>query len=221
MSERLKVKTESLPARCDICHQSDRYDAIANHCARCVEMAPPAPSTPTTKSVVRAYPNAPIKVCLYPGIIVGIIYFTVTTLLDLSRYKWKWDDKNLFINTFMGMFLWIIMFAMYSIITSAIIDIIRFFLARAGRAVKYRKNSDNRYSGRIILRRLVLGALAGQWPVLIYTMMVIFFSRNIFHWIVSFLKDLCYFSAFFAPLGALMAFLVFRHADRENEKLNQ
>lgn len=31
----LLIKHESLPERCDICHQSDRFDPIANHCLRC------------------------------------------------------------------------------------------------------------------------------------------------------------------------------------------
>jgi hypothetical protein len=31
----MKIKTESLPARCEICHQSDCFDAISNTCARC------------------------------------------------------------------------------------------------------------------------------------------------------------------------------------------
>lgn len=31
----LKVKTESLATRCDICHQADCYDAVRNFCTRC------------------------------------------------------------------------------------------------------------------------------------------------------------------------------------------
>ncbi|MEW6732301.1 MAG: hypothetical protein AB1489_13310 [Acidobacteriota bacterium] len=32
---KLQVKTESLPARCEICHQSDLFDASNNRCQRC------------------------------------------------------------------------------------------------------------------------------------------------------------------------------------------
>lgn len=31
----IKVKTESLPTRCEICHQSDLFDANNNFCDRC------------------------------------------------------------------------------------------------------------------------------------------------------------------------------------------
>ena len=31
----LKIKKESFPKRCDICHQSDEFDPITNNCNRC------------------------------------------------------------------------------------------------------------------------------------------------------------------------------------------
>ena len=31
----LKIRTEYLPERCEVCHQADRFDARANYCARC------------------------------------------------------------------------------------------------------------------------------------------------------------------------------------------
>ena len=33
----LQIKGESLPTRCDICHQSDCFDSEANYCSRCAE----------------------------------------------------------------------------------------------------------------------------------------------------------------------------------------
>lgn len=30
-----QVNRESLPVRCDVCHNIDKFDAITNHCARC------------------------------------------------------------------------------------------------------------------------------------------------------------------------------------------
>src|SRR6185503_6475328 len=32
---KLKIKTEFFPERCDICHQTDCFDPVKNHCARC------------------------------------------------------------------------------------------------------------------------------------------------------------------------------------------
>src|SRR5262249_3647456 len=34
----IKIRTESLPKRCEVCHQSDRFNAKENHCARCANM---------------------------------------------------------------------------------------------------------------------------------------------------------------------------------------
>jgi ABC-type polysaccharide/polyol phosphate export permease len=33
----LQLKGESLPTRCDICHQADCFDAETNYCSRCAE----------------------------------------------------------------------------------------------------------------------------------------------------------------------------------------
>ncbi|MEW6732155.1 MAG: hypothetical protein AB1489_12575 [Acidobacteriota bacterium] len=35
----LKVKVESLPVRCEVCHQADCFDAQSNHCSRCIEVS--------------------------------------------------------------------------------------------------------------------------------------------------------------------------------------
>ena len=37
MNSELKVRTESLPQRCDICHQSDLFNPETGHCARCAK----------------------------------------------------------------------------------------------------------------------------------------------------------------------------------------
>lgn len=37
----LKIKTESLPERCEICHQSDCFDPVTNRCTRCQNVATP------------------------------------------------------------------------------------------------------------------------------------------------------------------------------------
>ncbi len=35
----IKIKAQSLPQRCEVCHQSDCFDAITGHCTRCQGMA--------------------------------------------------------------------------------------------------------------------------------------------------------------------------------------
>jgi hypothetical protein len=35
----LTIKTETLAARCEVCHQSDCFDAENNYCARCADIA--------------------------------------------------------------------------------------------------------------------------------------------------------------------------------------
>jgi hypothetical protein len=35
---KLRITTESLPRRCEICHQSDRFDAFNNYCSRCTDL---------------------------------------------------------------------------------------------------------------------------------------------------------------------------------------
>jgi hypothetical protein len=37
MSE-LKVKAETLPNRCEICHQSDKFDSVTGNCVRCINV---------------------------------------------------------------------------------------------------------------------------------------------------------------------------------------
>ncbi|MEW6732042.1 MAG: hypothetical protein AB1489_12010 [Acidobacteriota bacterium] len=38
MNNKLKIRTESLPERCEICHQADCFDATTNHCSRCADI---------------------------------------------------------------------------------------------------------------------------------------------------------------------------------------
>ncbi|MEW6735016.1 MAG: hypothetical protein AB1489_27240 [Acidobacteriota bacterium] len=32
---KLKIKTQSMPTRCEVCHQADQFDRETNHCLRC------------------------------------------------------------------------------------------------------------------------------------------------------------------------------------------
>ena len=38
---KVKVKNESLPNRCEICHQLDKFDPYNNYCERCKDFANP------------------------------------------------------------------------------------------------------------------------------------------------------------------------------------
>lgn len=38
----LKIKHESLPVRCEICHQTDLFDPLSNTCSRCAAIVPAA-----------------------------------------------------------------------------------------------------------------------------------------------------------------------------------
>lgn len=35
---KLRIRTEAPPRRCEICHQSDLFDAAQNHCERCKDI---------------------------------------------------------------------------------------------------------------------------------------------------------------------------------------
>jgi hypothetical protein len=43
MVHKLKIKNESTPERCEICHQSDFLDPISNECLRCRDIKIPFP----------------------------------------------------------------------------------------------------------------------------------------------------------------------------------
>jgi hypothetical protein len=44
MSE-LQIKAESLPERCEVCHQTDCFDPVNNHCTRCAGVSVTVPSS--------------------------------------------------------------------------------------------------------------------------------------------------------------------------------
>src|SRR5690242_10187404 len=39
MNRELKIKTESLPIRCEVCHQADLFDPHTGYCQRCKQTA--------------------------------------------------------------------------------------------------------------------------------------------------------------------------------------
>src|SRR4051812_43798984 len=54
---RLKIKTESLPARCEVCHQADRFDPIINYCSRCELLSVEFLSTSRRRFLINAEQN--------------------------------------------------------------------------------------------------------------------------------------------------------------------
>jgi hypothetical protein len=36
--EKVKIRAEHLPERCDVCHRSDCFDRMAGHCSRCSDL---------------------------------------------------------------------------------------------------------------------------------------------------------------------------------------
>src|SRR5687768_13730960 len=50
-----KIRSESLPSRCDICHQTDCFDAATGRCSRCepvVRIKIPAPKPRNIRRIV-------------------------------------------------------------------------------------------------------------------------------------------------------------------------
>ena len=44
MNTELKIRSESLPDRCEICHQADYFNPQTNHCSRCANITAPITS---------------------------------------------------------------------------------------------------------------------------------------------------------------------------------
>lgn len=57
----IHIKTEHLPNRCEICHQSDYFDPINNSCSRCVKLQNTIESLdPKNQSAIRNLENQPL-----------------------------------------------------------------------------------------------------------------------------------------------------------------
>src|ERR1051326_3441152 len=73
----LQIKAQSWPARCEICHQTDRFDAEQDYCARCAEVRnenPPPRAASATKPV-----NAPLLPLLAARCGHAVIFLLVST----------------------------------------------------------------------------------------------------------------------------------------------
>ncbi|MEW6737653.1 MAG: hypothetical protein AB1489_40610 [Acidobacteriota bacterium] len=86
--DQIQIKTESFPVRCEICHQSDLFDATKNYCSRCAGVNTnttyPA-STPTStneQSIDIRNANKAIKDARIAGIVLGIATLGFALILD-------------------------------------------------------------------------------------------------------------------------------------------
>src|SRR5688572_18742208 len=69
MAEKLKIKVESLPERCEVCHQSDLFDPVSNHCSRCSRLQT---TDAKTAFAVRLVNKAPTLTDIEVGIAIGM-----------------------------------------------------------------------------------------------------------------------------------------------------
>jgi uncharacterized protein (DUF983 family) len=72
MSE-LLIKAESLASRCEICHQSDCFDAVKNYCTRCSH-----PTLPEKDKLPGDFKMIFVFAFIYLGIIAAFIYIVLS-----------------------------------------------------------------------------------------------------------------------------------------------
>lgn len=70
--ENLIVRREHLPERCEICHQSDQFDPVANRCSRC-ELVVIGPTPQTTRAPVTIFRFQRTTSTEEDSIILGIV----------------------------------------------------------------------------------------------------------------------------------------------------
>ncbi len=88
--ENLQIKSESLPNRCDICHQSDFFDPIKNICTRCSSVQEKIELLdPKNQSALRNLENQPVTLkninIIYAAIMSTVFPFTVFLILLFSN----------------------------------------------------------------------------------------------------------------------------------------
>lgn len=82
----LTIIAESPPERCEICHQSDLFDASKNYCARCSGITP-TPATISVRSVrsVRTQREPSSNIVTYLlGFFIGACIFLPIKLMQLA-----------------------------------------------------------------------------------------------------------------------------------------
>jgi hypothetical protein len=70
---RITIKSESPPEYCEICHRSDRFDALNNYCARCVDVQTERRRETKRKSFLKNPVDLGAVIGATIGIIIGLI----------------------------------------------------------------------------------------------------------------------------------------------------
>lgn len=127
--ENLQIKSESLPNRCDICHQSDFFDPIKNICTRCSSVQEKIELLdPKNQSALRNLENQPITLkninIIYAVIMSTVFPFTVFFILLFT---------NNFINSW---YISLFNFAVWFLITLQNIKNISFVRRTVGDTIK-------------------------------------------------------------------------------------
>jgi hypothetical protein len=103
-NDKLTIKTESLPARCEVCHQTDQFDPLAGNCSRCANVERPHAADPDamyipqmefTGEPTRPLPAAARKV--FSVAALTLINYSVLCALSASGAVWSssWLDQVL------------------------------------------------------------------------------------------------------------------------------
>lgn len=90
---RIKIKTESLPKRCEVCHQQDRFDARSGYCRRCT------PVTGQRRILVNAHLKWTVFTAILLTTVLALTSLGATIFPDLllahfpdSLTQWLWPD---------------------------------------------------------------------------------------------------------------------------------
>jgi len=81
--EQIEIKKETPPQRCEICHQSDYFDALNNYCIRCSNVTRPIEPISMSKKRSQEYFFA-----------VSIPKLVVMSIFTLNFYHVYWFYKN-------------------------------------------------------------------------------------------------------------------------------
>lgn len=84
MSE-IKIHEQSLPTRCEICHQADAFDAITNTCARCTDIL----SVVQSRAAHKRPPAGKVEESTYTIIVGTIVGLSLLAfLISLGIFIW-------------------------------------------------------------------------------------------------------------------------------------
>lgn len=111
----LKIKSESKPTRCDICHKSDFFDPLTNSCSRCVDLVIPAINKPQNPAFTlnnsrtyldrhslrrtRLFASANYKKTLsifsLTGLLGGLLFDKIINIEDFETFWFYLDPSSL------------------------------------------------------------------------------------------------------------------------------